>query len=1774
MEFIDHTGHVFSLPTYDDKPVAIQYSEGDYIFWIKDNPVSIDNYYILPIRFILSKDIISENFSKLIISLDSKFYSLIGPKYIQQKLELNKRIDEPIEFNINDFRDEDGNNKNLTLEDFYFDKDNIENNLIVSANNKDYILFPFYVIANSKDSGTYLTNITIKYSHNEEETEDIESSVHLTRDELYDYLMKETMSDIKIYKINKETNKSELWHTIPAGYNPIYNEIITKDQTDMTYRIHNWMNGILHDDVYHFIYRFPKEKWLEKGETYYFSGIVKKSCNYCGSPILINHDGGYPTNNYQSLLNPNGIPYYTEDYEYDSVTDKYTPKYDKSQFMYGTLSGIYSSHAYGDTYYFIEDRYITPETNIRDISFDIDNKEVVNNKDGGTITTRTKLVEKTKYTQITVGCTFIDECEELIINGKNLGINLPKDIIKAIYQSSFYNKYANEELFKTKMKELLLNYMSIKGECGNFKSIINSLKWFGWADKVEISKLLKTDNEFQNQFILDYFDITNDLKETYKYFTTTNLISLSVKGNQETGKYDEQFFNKNHDFIGEGKPLLEDLFDKTVYTEHDSIKFYKPYYDFMYNELALKLDCLAYYYQRYFLPIHLKINKASIEYKVYANTVKHTAVAFEKRIEKPIFTHINSDQIYFSDNKIVNDVENTTFHEVLFYKSIHYIDNKFNEFSNYSESTTDNFVENENGEYVFNSVTNKYIKLSVLKLFNEDKVEIEDNEDFVEAKYFKINDDDDTFNNCDFESKKYSKINEDIFYVNENCITIPISIEDKSNNLISYRYGEYLLIDDEYIKPYKFFIYDAENGLLIETNDYKEATHCQLYYADNNYTELSVNIERFTHLTEGYFNCKIFLYRLDENNLDENNSPKEIPLINDNVFSFYQSIDQYYCNYIIIPRLIKDKSFDWLNTKFKLSLLMNNKWYNYYFIVKTPNILLDFGKLSYKYLLGDNFTMFDQIEKILDDQIRFKSFMYQPDLVTIDTLFYDKDSNRVLTFLEKLIETNNNEKLMNDFYYKYFANKITVPYNKKYYNRIHLLDLYEKTVNCLENEVIYNRGPVMGWMEVANYLNSNKNKFDYWMDEWGYGAQGPASSFSLNRWVSFNEVQNNVYTLTEEDLAGQSNAHGWQGYDITQSDPEKPIQIDWVYIGHTDYNGLSTFFYCILSQKIYDTDGQLVDYHKLTDETIETAKNSWFTELSDIEDFYDNAYFYNQLGQKMPVKLMYTGDRGEMISLYHNLYEYDSVYKNYKFKYNINEDLYDVYLMHDNPLKEKPYWYIVLISKYPIASYLNENILNLTNTTYDIGNYVLKYNGYSIDKFLVNRMDIIPSNGMNHFNSDDIIIGTIGNNNYQFNIDLSSKWEIKHITDQTNKYVVKSNTNTIIIPNNNTSSLYSPGYYNVKLNYSINGLNDQQYETLGRYRVNLTNQLNEYPQIEEVEIEKTTLSIEFTITDFGIAYEKQNGERIISKEILDPELGYKPFALKILNKRYFDYNQEWSIFMGLKALDCNNPDNGYSQLGREGISTPQWGFLGTDIEDLKSYEYICYDETQTVEYNGGQDVYFPTDRVESYYINTDGTYRYPADSNNRRGYNSSYRHVNILNSNDTINWNMIDKNRHAAADYNGYENTQIIINNFDPEILPDWRTVEKIRQGYAAPDGVLATYRFSPLAACAWRYHTQSTQQGDWYIPAYAELIFVTYNFQRLTDKFTEINALYPDCCKADLFTGLAGNAVWSSTERNATLAWEIHPGEHAHSLSKATNGWWAVPYIRLDDKTLKVWGK
>ena len=319
---------------------------------------------------------------------------------------------------------------------------------------------------------------------------------------------------------------------------------------------------------------------------------------------------------------------------------------------------------------------------------------VCNSDEAGTwqtnILIHVKYDEKEEWCPLTIGAEVVDEAEELIINGQNMGIWLPKEILRAVYQTSFYNDYPDERLYAQKLKEYLMNYMSIRGQQGNYKSALNALKWFGWSDKLEVYKLIKTDNEFQAQYIRDNFDIVNDTLYSYRFFKNDALLSI-VMNVDEISEHTEEFdFDK--DFWGEDKPFISSLLDKTIVKHYDEgdLDFYRGYFDFSLEELGLKLCMLKYYYEKYFLPMHLALNSVSIMKTVFANDVKMVSQCYPKITAEPIFINDSLINVIFPTDA------------TMYFKSEkHIVDENFIEFEEYVNKAKDNSVSYQDSTKLF-----------------------------------------------------------------------------------------------------------------------------------------------------------------------------------------------------------------------------------------------------------------------------------------------------------------------------------------------------------------------------------------------------------------------------------------------------------------------------------------------------------------------------------------------------------------------------------------------------------------------------------------------------------------------------------------------------------------------------------------------------------------------------------------------------------------------------------------------------------------------------------------------------------------------------------------------------------------------------------------------------------------------------------------------------------------------------------------------------------------
>ena len=365
--------------------------------------------------------------------------------------------------------------------------------------------------------------------------------------------------------------------------------------------------------------------------------------------------------------------------------------------------------------------------------------------------------------------------------------------------------------------------------------------------------------------------------------------------------------------------------------------------------------------------------------------------------------------------------------------------------------------------------------------------------------------------------------------------------------------------------------------------------------------------------------------------------------------------------------------------------------------------------------------------------------------------------------------------------------------------------------------------------------------------------------------------------------------------------------------------------------------------------------------------------------------------------------------------------------------------------------------------------------------------------------------------------------------------------------------------------------------------------------------EPTVIDISKIISDFSILYSTGSGRLRNSTDILDPSEGYYPIGIKVVNKNYFEQGSP-AVYMGLKCLDVRYPDTGNSEDGDIAENNrPSIGFYYEEITGLTQYKARSSKKLPSGYINSG---YCPSDY--EYYTKYELTGNEVPEARqalNNRAYYNDANHIDILNADDTLNYNMFDETC-AVSNWNGEENCEIFINNFSDE-YSDWRVMDNfitINQKFrncptsfyiSKLDGNYYTNntltnspteaninkfnfnkRFSPAVACALRYRTLGTNPGDWHLPSYAEILFTAYNFKKYSDVFIDLSEKYPDYCKKDLLTAVLTNGLWTSTvsrtfsnetnkyKQGVGMIFDIQPvNGTAHEIEKS-NPWYSIPYI------------
>lgn len=691
---------------------------------------------------------------------------------------------------------------------------------------------------------------------------------------------------------------------------------------------------------------------------------------------------------------------------------------------------------------------------------------------------------------ITVGGEFVEQNEALYINGTNLGIELPKDMFRSIWQCSFINNEFNESIYNQKLKEYLMNYMSIKGELGNYNSAIDSLKWFGYGDKITISKLLQTDNNMKVQFVRDYFNVNTDILESFKKFKNSTYISLTIKENDENGDIETQHISDDGPW-GENTPVLEDLFSKNVEVRYDynneKFKYLKPYYDFTFYELALKLSCLKYYYKKYFLPIHLGIHSATIAHKVYANDVKMANFASNSMlVEDPISTFDKSQVVFWNSSNL------------FFNHQIHYVDHDFNEFSD-----TSNDLANQEIYYIDDTCLSVPIKFINDKQDDGDEIPtlfdcvllLEKKNDIYDSAYpYRLTID-----------KKINPM-KDILSIYQDLTRKELDLDsyqfaystDKTNwspwikgyeNLaqwISKEYS-YKIFTEEYAKSDDTINEDPQLTITADELTTKYQIHLDKLHITKNksLSDILKNAEGFEDYdstidikdqqqefcADGYYilipsnsemnvnplnrndiygtiicipsiylmmkfdNTETYDIKIDGKSCKRNST---ISFLNDSVlvyeshFKFIQDNSHHYNNFVIYPKYFSGiKTSDFVSHEFTLRLLVNGKWYKYEFVAKMTDIGIEFGKLQYQYYDNEFDSKFSQLSYLGTDRIEFNSYMYEPKMVEVNDI-------NVLENIERYILKNNIYVISSDLLSKCNSRYII-------YGKMHLKILFPET---------------------------------------------------------------------------------------------------------------------------------------------------------------------------------------------------------------------------------------------------------------------------------------------------------------------------------------------------------------------------------------------------------------------------------------------------------------------------------------------------------------------------------------------------------------------------------------------------------------------------------------------------------------------------------------------------------------------------------------------------------
>ena len=227
-----------------------------------------------------------------------------------------------------------------------------------------------------------------------------------------------------------------------------------------------------------------------------------------------------------------------------------------------------------------------------------------------------------------------------------------------------------------------------------------------------------------------------------------------------------------------------------------------------------------------------------------------------------------------------------------------------------------------------------------------------------------------------------------------------------------------------------------------------------------------------------------------------------------------------------------------------------------------------------------------------------------------------------------------------------------------------------------------------------------------------------------------------------------------------------------------------------------------------------------------------------------------------------------------------------------------------------------------------------------------------------------------------------------------------------------------------------------------------------------------------------------------------PSTNYSPVGVVVIPGSHNVYGDGSCGVMSLKEMNYSTPDTGSTDY--QGI---YWGQIGVDISNITNYNQVCYvgsngTVNQTVQ--GISDTSFlPSDNFttvqnpydkDTYFCRNDSNKYMPSPYNEDDTRNAAYYQTSSPSS-----------SKNALSYFDGMGNTTKLIKLATAQ--SNWKTASTITHN--------SDSGYSPAACCCWRYHTEGTKQGDWYLPAMGELGYMMVKFNKINQTISTLTSAY-----------------------------------------------------------------